>query len=363
VPPSTPRASELAAPPVAAPARPTTAAARPPAWSERQYLTIALVLLAVAAYFQFGKGLPVPGTFGEVDKLSGQVVFNEWIHLAAIVTGFYLVFGLAGRFAFSTASFVGLGAYVSHYVTRTSGLSWFVGLAAGMAVAAAVGFGFAVLLRRAQHFYFAVATLGLAEIILLVLRRWERLTGRSSGEISGTRDMTIFGIEIDTRFRHFWILLALLGSVLLLTALILRSPLAREAIAARDKPVVATTLGVNVAWIGIVIFTLGCVISAAAGSVFVHTRGIGTPDTFGLELGIGVFVALILGGLRSMWGPLIGSWFYVYAPLYLERWEEWTQVIWGGVLVVVMIAFPDGLVGLWSRAVRLVRRRAKTGAS
>lgn len=336
---------------------------KPPPWDGRPYLTVALVLLAIALYFTYGHHLPVPGVFGEVDKRSAQTVFNEWLLLGAVVTGFHLVFGVAGRFAFSTASFVGLGAYTSHYVTRTSELNWTAGLAAALGVSLVLGLAFAVFVRKAQHFYFAVATLGLAEVLLLVFARWERLTGRSSAEIAGAQDMDLFGFEFDTRARHFWVLLALLGISLLIVTFIARSPLGRLAIAARDNPTVVATLGFDATRPGIVLFTVGCVLSAAAGSVFVHTRGLGTPSTFGLELGIGVFVALILGGLHSRWGGLLGAWFYVYVPLYLERWEQWTQVLWGAALIVVMITFPDGLIGLLERSWRwLVRDRGPAAA-
>ncbi len=324
--------------------------ARPPIYDRHQFVVIALVLVALTAYFNWGHLLPVPGAFGEVDRRSGQVTYNEWMWLSVIVTGFYLVFGVAGRFAFSTASFVGLGAYLSHYLT-SSGNNWSVGFVASIVVASVVGFGFALVVRKAHHFYFAVATLGLAELMLIVFRQWDVLVGRPGGEIRSVRDMTIFGLEIDTRYRHFYVWLVALAIVLVIAALIERSPLRRTAIAARDNPTVSETVGVDVHWPGIVLFTLGCAIAAAAGSLFVHTRALGTPETFGLELGIGIFVVLILGGLHSMFGAVIGAWFYVYVPLYLEQWERWTQVIWGLVLVAVMILFPEGLVGVWHRIV------------
>lgn len=335
---------------------------RPASYDARQFLTIAIVLGLLAAYFNWGEHLPVPGAFGSVDKRSGQVTFNSWMYLATITTGFYLVFGIAGRFAFSTASFVALGAYVSHYST-SSGNNWFVGFVAATLLAAVLGLAFATLVRNAHHFYFAVATLGLAEILLLVFTRWQRLVGRPGGEIQNVQDVSVFGYEFDSRYRHFYLWLALLAIVLVVTALIERSPLRRQAIAARDNPTVSETVGVDTHWPGIVLFTLGCVIAAAAGSVFVHTRGLGTPDSWGLNLGIGIFVILILGGLHSMFGALIGAWFYIYMPDYLERWEEWTQVIWGLVLVGVMVLVPDGLVGLWRHlrrgGERLAERRLR----
>lgn len=333
-----------------------TAVPRPPAWRRRPFLASGIVLAGLAAYFSFGHVLPVPGVFGEVDQRSAQTVFNEWILLAGVVTSFHLVFGVAGRFAFSMAAFMGLGAYASHAATRASGLHWTVGLAVALTSACVLALAFALAVRRAQHFYFAVATLGLAEVLLLVFGRWQLLTGRSSGEITGAADMTILGWAVDSRSQHFWVLLAFLGLVLLAAAAVSRSPLGRIAVAARDAPEVLETTGVDAARPGIVLFTLGSVVAAAAGSLFVHTRGLGTPETFGIELGIGIFIALILGGLHSLWGGLIGAWFYVYVPLYLERWEQWTQVIWGAVLVIVMVTFPEGLAGVATRARARLRR-------
>jgi branched-chain amino acid transport system permease protein len=323
---------------------------RPPKMRRKDALLIPIVLAGIALYFNFGEALPVPGSFGKVDLRSGQVNFNVWIWLSAIVIGFYFVFGLAGRFAFSTAAMVGLGAYSSAYFTR-SGNNWVVGLIGAAVVAGVVAYLFARLVRRAHHFYFAVATLGLAEILLVVFRQWERLSGKSSGEITNVADPSLFGFEFDTRYRQFYLLLAFLGIVLVVGYFLERSPIRRNAIASRDNEMVAKTLGVKAEGVGIAMFTFGSVIAGVAGSLFVHTRGFAEPNTFGIDLGLGIFVMLIIGGLHSMWGALIGAWVYTYIPLYLERWEEWTQVIWGLVLLFVVIVFPEGLVGIWNRMI------------
>ena len=324
--------------------------ARPPIYRHRDALLIPTVLAAIGLYFSHGGRLPVPGAFGKVDVGSGQATFNQWIWTAAIAVSFYFVFGLAGRFAFSTAAIVGVGAYVSAYTTR-SGNNPVVGVVAAAVVCGVLGYVFAVLMRRANHFYFAVATLGLSEILLIILTRWDRLSGSTTGEISGTADIDVFGFVFDSRPRQFWLLLGFLGSVLVVGYLIERSPLRRDAIAARDDPVLAESLGVRSHRVGIAMFTLGAVIAGIAGALYVHTRGFASPETFGINLGLGVFVVLILGGMHSLWGALVGAWFYIYVPLYLGRWEEWSQVVWGLVLLVVMIALPTGLVGVWQRLI------------
>lgn len=333
---------------------------RPPSHRQHHYLAIAVVVGAMIVYFQFGAGL-IPGMFGKVDKASGQTHFNEWLLLSAVTTAFYLVFGIGGRFAFSMAAFYGLGAYVSHYATRTSRHNFIVGTVVAVLVAALIAAAFAVLVRKAHHFYFAVATLGLSEVLLLLFQRVQRLTGKSSAEISGSKKIDIFGWAATTRYRHFWVIVVALALILLVVAFVERSAFARRAIAARDNPTVAETLGIDGGRVGIVLFVVGSALAALVGSLFVHTRSVGTPDTFGLKLGIGIFVALILGGLHSMWGGIIGAWFYTYVPLYLTSLEQWTQVIWGCVLVVVMIALPEGLVGLFAWVRRRLIRAPKVG--
>ena len=333
---------------------------RPPIYRERQYLTVAIVMALIAVYFHIGDSLPVPGTFGKVDLRSGQTFFNNWLFLSTAVVGFYFVFGVAGRFAFSTAALIGLGAYTAAYYNR-NGPSWIVGFVAAIVVCSIIGFLFALLMRRAHHFYFAVATLGLSEIVLLVFRRWERLTGRPGGEINSPGDISVFGFTFDSRYRFFWLWFVLLTAVLLIGVLIERSPLKRHAIAGRDKETVAETNGIATHRLGIVMFTLGSAIAGAAGAIWIHTSAGAEPNEFGVELGIGIFVILILGGMHSMWGALVGAWFWVYVPEYLERWEQWTQVIWGVVLLIVMIAFPDGLIGLVRRIGRALRGESTAG--
>jgi branched-chain amino acid transport system permease protein len=142
---------------------------------------------------------------------------------------------------------------------------------------------------------------------------------------------------------------------LLIVSLIERSPLRREAIAARDAPMVARTLGIPVAWIQVIMFVLGSVFAAVAGSLYAQWQGVISPDTFGIDLSIGIFLMAILGGLGSMWGVIIGAAFYVFIPQYLQSFSQYQNIIYGGLLVVILVLLPEGLVGIAAR-VRDARR-------
>jgi branched-chain amino acid transport system ATP-binding protein len=148
----------------------------------------------------------------------------------------------------------------------------------------------------------------------------------------------------------------------------------REAIAGRDQAAVASTVGVPVFRLRVTMFVLGSAVAGAAGSIFVHWKTFASPDSFGIDLGIGIFVMLILGGIDSRWGPILGAFFYVFIPQWLQggvlgipgpkfsvtlqgqvhNASDFKNIIFGALLVIVMIAYPEGLVGVGRRFRALV---------
>lgn len=328
---------------------------RPPAFRGHPYAGIAGFVAAAAAYQQL-----------VVEGVSGQNLLNLWLYYSLVVVGFYFVFAVAGEFAFSQAAFVGVGAYTSAWVARSHD-PW-LGVLAAVTAGAVIAAAFALLLRRAGHFYFAIATLALGEIALLVYRRWDSFTGGLGGELVGVPPLSFFGNAIDTHERAFWMLLGALVLALALGTMLHRSPVAREAVAHRDNPAVAATLGLPVLRIKVVMFALGSAAASFAGALFVHWNGFATPDSFSVELALATFLMLILGGMGSIWGPLVGAWFYVFVPDKLQQLDveifgkavgDYREILYGVLLIVVMIVFPEGLVGLFQRTARLAARRAR----
>jgi len=359
--------------PVAAPERTAAAAgsrttdARPPAMRGAPYLSLAIFLVAVALLRQYGD-------FG----LGDADLVNTWLFYSVIVLGFYFVFGVSGQFAFSQAAFAAVGGYTSAWATREAVFgtdTFWVGLVTGVVVACVIATVFAYFMRRASEFYLAIATLGLSEIILEVLRRWTDFTGATGDTTSGIRPISIFGLEITSfdSYRIFWVWLGALAIVMLLAIWVSRSAVQRETIAGRDQHLVASTLGVPVLNKRIAMFVLGSAIASASGAVFVHVKGFANPDSFDITLGLGIFVMLIVGGLDSRWGPIAGAAFYVFVPQWLQggvlgisgptltihifgqdhRAGDFRDIFFGALLVVTMIVFPAGLVGI-GRLVRAV---------
>jgi branched-chain amino acid transport system permease protein len=311
---------------------------RPPVYrGPWPYLKLVAVVLALVAFREF-----------RVVDLAGANRANLVVYYAIIVTGFYYVFGIAGQFAFSQASFVGIGAYASHWATRDNPM-W-VGLVVAVIVCAGIAAVLAVMLIRTDHFHFAIATLGFGEITLLVLRNWRGLSGGATGgDILGAKPISLFGYRFDTDYRVFALLLGSLALLYLLGIWFDRSPMRREAVAMRDQPMVARALGIPVAGLRVRIFVLGSAIAGLAGAYFVHWNSFANPDAFGLTLMLAIYLMLVVGGLGSIWGGLVGVIFYVYAPVLVSRLEQYREVFYGALLMVVMIVLPNGIIGVGAR--------------
>jgi branched-chain amino acid transport system permease protein len=291
-----------------------------------------------------------------VDSAFGYGLLHSWLVFSILGLGFYLVFGVSGQFAFSQGAFFGLGAYASVWAADGRSFAW--GLAAAIALTALVALAFALIVVRSDHFYFAIATLAFSFIALVVFRELEAFTA-PGGEIVGIAKPDLFGRTFDTGRSLGLFLGAFLALALLLTALVERSPLRREAIAFRDNRQVAATVGVPVLRLRLGMFVLGSTYAGVAGCLFAHKSGFISPESFALELGIDIFLIVLLGGVGSMWGPALGAAFVVWAPEQLRFVGEYRALIYGALLVVVIVAFPKGLVGLvelaWERARRLRR--------
>jgi branched-chain amino acid transport system permease protein len=325
-----------------APARSKARDLRPPELRKHQLVAVLVASAAIALGASLIQG-PV-----------GLGLLANWLTLSMVGVGFYLVFGLGGQFAFSQAAFYGLGAYTSAWVTRqhvaadgvslVGGRPFLVGLLAAIVISAVVALAFSVLVQRADHFYFAIATLALSYIGTVFFQQSRGFS--NGGDVSRVVPASIGGFRFDTPHRHVALLVGGLAIFLVAVALIERSPLRRESIALRDNALATSTTGVPVKRLRFALFVLGSTMAAAAGSLYAHTNGSLSLDTFGLTLGINIFLVVLFGGIGTMWGALLGAAFVVWVPSKLEIVGQHEDLVYGLTLIVVMVLFPRGLAGI-----------------
>jgi branched-chain amino acid transport system permease protein len=318
------------------------------AW--RRFLAVAVFLLAVA--------LVVPS---QIHSTLNQNLVNLWLLYSIAALGFYWIFGLAGRFAFCQTIMMGGGAYFSAYLSR-EGASFWVSLIVSIAAVSLVAAIIALALRRAQEFYFAIATLAVTEIGLVVFQEATSFTG-PDGSVLNVSPITVFGHPLTSELDMFWALLAGLGLLLILNALIELSPVRRDVIAARENGAVARSSGVRVEWLQGSMFVIGSAAGALSGVLFAHVNGYVGTDSFSLDLAVGIFLMLILGGSRSVWGPIIGAGIYVELPQLLTSIDQYSQIVYGVILLVVIIVMPFGIMGAVNQGVAYLRGRSEKRAA
>lgn len=315
----------------------------PPSFHGGQYLQVVLFVAATAIL------APALAT-----NPYTQTLVNLWLLYSLASLGFFVIFGLAGQFAFSQAFMMGIGAYVSAWVSR-SHPTWFAMLVA-ILVVAVIALVFALITIRTSHFYFAIATFGLSSIGLLVIQQWPVLGG-NAGQIVGIPLGSWFGWTFLDQADVFWLFLVFLLIALLMTSLLERSAIRREALAMKDNELVAATLGVSVVKHRVITFVIGSCYGCVAGALYAHWQTVLSTDAFALNLGTGIFLMVVLGGVGSKWGAVIGAGFYVFVPQWLGVAVQYQQLLYGVLLVLIMMACPQGIVGLLDDGRRMIQAR------
>jgi branched-chain amino acid transport system permease protein len=322
--------------PTATTALPRRPSHRPISYRRHQFPQIAVFIAVVAILVK---------TF--VHELSTMHNVNLWLLYSLAAIGFYWIFGVAGRFAFSHTFMMALGAYTSAFVIR-KGYSPWLGILAAIVLTAVIAAVVGAAVHRASEFYFAIATIAVTQVGAIVFLRFDSFTG-ANGVALGVKPISVFGNTLLLDGDIFWFLLGVLGVVLVLAVLLDRSPLKRRLIAARDNPTVARTAGINVVWLQLMMFVLGSCVAAVAGALIGSWSGVVSNDSFGLDLSVGIFLMVVLGGLGSHWGAVIGAAFYVGLPELLSGISRYQPIIYGGVLLLTIVLVPDGITGALQR--------------
>ena len=306
----------------------------PPVYRERKFTTW-VVLFALIA-------IVTPNVFtGQADQLS----LNVWLCYAIAGVGFYWVFGLAGRFAFCQTFMMAMGGYVSAWITLKLGPGWFlVGVLGAMAVTGLIAVAVGLILSRAQEFYFAIGTLAVSEVGAVVLTHTTSFSG-ADGSTVAIAPPEIFGYVFESYLQMFWLSLVVLAFVVLVAILLERSPVRRDAIAGRENAMVARSAGVPVVRVQVLLFGFGSMLGGLSGALLGAINSTVDVNSFGTDLAIGIFLMLFIGGVGSVWGPIVGAAFYVAIPQVLSGLSQYENIVYGALLLVVIILFPEGIVG------------------
>jgi branched-chain amino acid transport system permease protein len=286
--------------------------------------------------------LPVIVRDGYVLQLLNIAILN-----AIVVLGLNFATGWTGQINFGQAAFYGLGAYTTAIATK-AGLPWIATpfLSIVVVIAASLVLGLPTL--RLRTYYLAMTTIGFGEIVRLIIVHWEPVTGGTSGlrEIPG---ISVFGFGPQGQTQHYYVLAAALALALLVASRIRNSKLGRAMIATRDSEIAAEQSGVDTIRTKLLAFMIGGIYAGLAGCLYASSIRFISPDSFSGIQAILLMTMLIVGGMGSIAGCVIGAVALTILPETLRFLGQWYLVLYGlGVIVVIVLA-PGGLASIAAR--------------
>jgi branched-chain amino acid transport system permease protein len=261
---------------------------------------------------------------------------------ALAVAGLNLLMGFAGQVSLGHAGFLGIGAYSVAIGPAHFGVPSWLCLFAGAALSAAVAFCVGRPILRLKGHYLAVATLGFGLLVAIVLTNEASLTGGPDGMT--VPRLSVFGWSVRGSIVWYWVAGAtfVVGFVLALN--VMQSPTGRALQAIHDSEIAARVLGIDVARKKLTIFIISAVYASVAGSYLALFNGHVTPDVAGFLRSIELVAMVVLGGMGSILGSLVGAGLLVVLPQTLTIFHEYEQALLGLILIVFMIFLRRGIV-------------------
>lgn len=261
---------------------------------------------------------------------------------AIVVLSLNMLIGFAGQISLGHAGFLGIGAYASAVLPTHYGWPPIAALGAGAAVSALLALLVARPIFALRGHYLAMATLGLGIILAMIFRNETTFTGGPDG--IAVPSLGLFGYELTTEKQWYWLIAAMLVASIWATLNLVDSPFGRALRALHGSEVASQAVGVNIWHYKVVVFVLSALGASVMGSVTAHYVGFVTPNIADFFHSIELVTMVVVGGMASVFGSLVGAVLLTGLPQALARFEGWETVVFGAILMLTMIFMPKGLV-------------------
>lgn len=274
-----------------------------------------------------------------------QFVTNSILIFVLVALGFNVVIGNLGQLAFANTAFFGLGAYASGVAVTSFGLPWIVTIPVAGVIGAAGGFlASAAALRGIRFYYLAIITLAFGELMRWLYVHAKSVTGGTDG--LSLPAQTLLGFPLTDDRVKFYLFLAIVVLLVKATLNLLRSHVGRAIMAVRENEIATASLGIPTARIIVLAFMWSGFVVGCAGAMFaIHTSYV-FPESFGMLHLIVSFAMVLVGGLGSVLGAILGAATLTILPEYLRVFPGMEELFFGLIVIAVLLVLPDGLASL-----------------
>jgi branched-chain amino acid transport system permease protein len=306
------------------------------AWS-----TLVVLLLALAAF---------PFILPRIGLSYLLFIFVLMASNVTVAVGLNLLVGYTGLISLGHAGFVAIGAYASGLLTTRLGLPWWAAWAAAAVISAGFGFLVGLPALRLTGPYLTVATLGFGIAVYQVLTNWTELSGGRMGLPVPQLSLGLPGLTSTQQLYYVAV-----GTAVALTWIgynLARAHVGRAFVAIRDSDIAAEMTGVNLTWYKTLSFAISAAYAGVAGAMVAQALRHLEPQAFTFLESITYFAMIVIGGLGTISGAIIGASLLTLLPHYLGGFKQWLPIIYGGVIILMMALEPTGLYGRWVRIKR-----------
>jgi len=285
--------------------------------------------------------------------------------LAIGALGLNILTGFTGQISLGHAAFMGVGAYATAILAARAGLPFWIAIPAGGAAACLAGMVVGAPSLRIKGLYLAIATLAAQVILEWAFTNWNAVTGGIRGINVPTA--RILGFSFDTDGKIYFLIQALAALHAYAAANLFRTRVGRAFIAIRDRDISAELMGINLFRTKILAFMISSYYAGIAGGLWVYFTRVVTPENFPLSLSIQFLAMIIVGGLGSIKGTLLGAVFITLVPEVLKALMQVARglapeamsylhplrdILFGAMIVAFLIFEPHGLAEVWNRVKR-----------
>ena len=285
------------------------------------------------------------------------VLGADMLIFALFAVSLHFVMGPGGMASFGHAAYFGLGAYAAALAARAVPME--VALIAAPLAAGIGALVFGWFCVRLSGVYLAMLTLAFAQITWATVYQWDALTGGSNG---------LVGVWpapwVSSRVAYYWLTLALAGGAIALLWRVVFAPFGYALRATRDSPRRAAAIGIDVRTVRWAGFVIAGVAAGLAGSLYAFSKGSISPESLSIPRSVDGLVMVLLGGLQTLFGPVAGAALLTWLQDTLARHTEYWRAMLGAAILVLVLVFPQGIVGALTGAMRGLRqRRASIGTA
>lgn len=275
-----------------------------------------------------------------------HVMTSAFIFIIAIY-GLNLLAGYTGQLSLAHAGFFAIGAYSFGILTTTYDVSYWVAFFLAILITTVIGGILGIFALRTKEHFFAIYTLIIGFLIYLVIGKWDEMTGGVRGLLGIPIPDPIGPIEFNTPISMYYFVLFFLFIAIFVARRIVYSLTGRTYISIRNSEELAQTIGINTSFNKLVSFIISVAFAALAGVLYAAFNRFLGPEIANLPMVFNFLMYLIIGGLGTLSGPIIGTLIIVWLTQFMQDLQEYRMLVFGPILTILVIFYPAGIAGLF----------------